>query len=79
MARSGITFSQVEQAADTLLGEAKQPTIRSVRDLLDYPHGSGYASSWRHPKRCAIHYSPCQREHHQPLHLIHSISQSQSS
>lgn len=34
MARSGITFSQVEQAADTLLGEAKQPTIRSVRDLL---------------------------------------------
>lgn len=37
MAREGITFEQVEQAADTLLGEDKQPTIRAVRELL----GSG--------------------------------------
>jgi colicin import membrane protein len=34
MAREGITAAQVAQAADALVGEGKQPTIRGVRDRL---------------------------------------------
>lgn len=34
MARDGISFDQVAAAADTLVGNNQQPTIRAVRDML---------------------------------------------
>lgn len=34
MAREGITYDQVAQAADTLASEGKEPTIRAVREAL---------------------------------------------
>ena len=34
MARDGITFEQVAAAADALVGEGVQPTIRAVRERL---------------------------------------------
>lgn len=35
MAREGITFEQVAAAADALVGEGQQPTIRAVRERLN--------------------------------------------
>jgi colicin import membrane protein len=34
MARDGITFEQVAAAADALVGQGKQPTIKAIRDAL---------------------------------------------
>ncbi|WP_343878783.1 DNA-binding protein, partial [Cupriavidus pauculus] len=34
MAREGITFEQVAAAADALVGEGQQPTIRAIRERL---------------------------------------------
>ena len=34
MARPGISFEQVAQAADSLLGEGQQPTIKALRERL---------------------------------------------
>ena len=35
MARTGITLEQVITAADALVGEGRQPTIRAVRERLN--------------------------------------------
>lgn len=35
MAREGITFEQVAAAADALVGEGQQPTIRAIRERLN--------------------------------------------
>lgn len=34
MARDGVTFEQVAQVADALVGAGQQPTIRAVREGL---------------------------------------------
>ena len=34
MARDGVTYEQVAQAADALVGSGQQPTIRAVREHL---------------------------------------------
>jgi len=34
MARAGVTFEQVAAAADALVGDGQQPTIRAIRERL---------------------------------------------
>jgi chromosome segregation ATPase len=61
MAREGITAAQVAQAADALVGEGKQPTIRGVRDRL----GGGspntvhrHLTAWRETRPPAVTAAP---------------------
>ena len=61
MAREGITAAQVAQAADALVGEGKQPTIRGVRDRL----GGGspntvhrHLTAWRETRPPAVAAAP---------------------
>jgi colicin import membrane protein len=61
MAREGITFQQVAAAAEALVGEGQQPTIRSIRDKL----GSGspntvhkHLAVWRESRPVAAATAP---------------------
>jgi len=57
MARDGITFEQVAAAADALVGQGKQPTIKAVREEL----GTGspntvhrHLTAWREARPQAV-------------------------
>jgi colicin import membrane protein len=57
MARDGITFEQVAAAADALVGQGKQPTIKAIRDAL----GTGspntvhrHMAAWRQAGQHAV-------------------------
>jgi colicin import membrane protein len=61
MAREGITFEQVAAAADALVGEGVQPTIRAVRERL----GTGspntihrHLVAWREARPAATATAP---------------------
>ncbi|HMW86471.1 MAG TPA: DNA-binding protein, partial [Nitrospira sp.] len=61
MAREGITFEQVAAAADALVGEGQQPTIRAVRERL----GTGspntvhkHLTAWREARPVAAASAP---------------------
>lgn len=61
MAREGITFEQVSAAADALVGEGEQPTIRAVRERL----GTGspntihrHLTAWREARPAASAAAP---------------------
>lgn len=61
MAREGITFEQVAAAADALVGEGQQPTIRAIRERL----GTGspntvhrHLSAWREARPVAAAAAP---------------------
>jgi hypothetical protein len=61
MAREGITFEQVAAAADALVGEGVQPTIRAVRERL----GTGspntihrHLVAWREARPAATAAAP---------------------
>lgn len=62
MAREGITYEQVAAAADALVAEGKQPTIRAVREQL---RGTGspntihrHLSDWRAARPQAVAAAP---------------------
>lgn len=62
MARDGVTFEQVAQVADALVGAGQQPTIRAVREGLG---GTGspntvhrHLRAWRDARPVAIASSP---------------------
>ncbi len=61
MAREGITFEQVAAAADALVGEGQQPTIRAIRERL----GTGspntvqkHLTAWREARPVAAAAAP---------------------
>jgi colicin import membrane protein len=61
MAREGITFEQVAAAADALVGEGQQPTIRAIRERL----GTGspntvhkHLTAWREASPVAVATAP---------------------
>lgn len=61
MAREGITFAQVAAAADALVGDGQQPTIRAVRERL----GTGspntvhrHLTAWREARPVAAAMAP---------------------
>lgn len=61
MAREGITFEQVAAAADALVGEGQQPTIRAIRERL----GTGspntvhkHLTAWREARPVAVAAAP---------------------
>lgn len=61
MARDGITFEQVAAAADALMGEGQQPTIKAVREKL----GTGspntvhkHLTAWRASRPQAVTAAP---------------------
>ena len=61
MAREGITFEQVAAAADALVGEGQQPTIRAIRERL----GTGspntvhkHLTAWREARPVAAAVAP---------------------
>lgn len=41
MAREGVTYEQVKAAAEELVGEGREPSIRAVRERL---RGTGHAT-----------------------------------
>ena len=61
MAREGISFEQVAAAADALVGEGQQPTIRAIRERL----GTGspntvhrHLAAWREARSAATAAAP---------------------
>lgn len=61
MAREGVTYEQVSAAADALVGEMQQPTIRAIRERL----GTGspntvhkHLSAWREARPVAAAAAP---------------------
>ncbi|MBS0174928.1 MAG: DNA-binding protein, partial [Nitrospira sp.] len=61
MAREGITYQQVAAAADALVGEGLQPTIRALRERL----GTGspntvhrHLTAWREARPAAAAAAP---------------------